>query len=89
MTVCSENRPSKTHDQLADFSQKSHPMFAVPFYFIHPCKTADALKEIAGELQVDVKAYLALWIGLVGPSVGLMLPAEWGLAIHQQQQQQQ
>ena len=34
------------------------------------------MREIAGEIKHDVRLYFMLWLGLVGPSVGLSVPSE-------------
>lgn len=55
---------------------QNHPMTDVPCFFVHPCRTADALREIMGPRKVSELEYLLTWIGLIGASVGLNLPKE-------------
>jgi ubiquitin-like-conjugating enzyme ATG10 len=45
-------------------------------FFVHPCNTADAMKQIAGHQRVTPELYLMLWLGLVGNRLGLNLPRE-------------
>ena len=61
----------------ADGSQY-HPIDDIPFVFIHPCRTADALREVGTDLDVDLDSYLLLWLGLVGGRVGLSLSPKRG-----------
>jgi ubiquitin-like-conjugating enzyme ATG10 len=55
-------------------SQQDHPIVGIPFYFIHPCRTQELLREISGDCN-----YIAGWLSLVGPQVGLHLKAAYGL----------
>lgn len=51
-------------------------MTGVPAYFIHPCNTAEALKDIIDGKIVSLLEYLYIWFGVVGSAVGLHLPKE-------------
>ena len=51
-------------------------MTDLPAFFIHPCNTADGMEKIVHDRLVSPLEYLQIWIGLVGPSVGLYLPKE-------------
>ncbi|PGH34417.1 hypothetical protein GX50_02785 [[Emmonsia] crescens] len=55
-----------------------HPLSDLPVYFVHPCNTPDALRDVAGnkEVVVTTETYLLLWLGLVGNCVGLHVPSE-------------
>ncbi|KAL4737473.1 hypothetical protein BDV11DRAFT_206746 [Aspergillus similis] len=53
-----------------------HPIFETPAFFVHPCNTADAMRDIASEHDISPEAYLIIWLGLVGNSVGLQLSSE-------------
>jgi len=48
----------------------------MPCFFVHPCRTAEAMKELIGTRRVSSLQYLQLWTGLVGANVGLNLPKE-------------
>lgn len=60
---------------MGGISQSDHPIFGHPFYFVHPCNTADAMREWEGD-EMTSERYLMIWLGLVGPVVGLFLPAD-------------
>lgn len=53
-----------------------HPHSGAPTFFVHPCNTADAVKQLAGHQRVTPELYLMLWLGLVGNRLGLHLPRE-------------
>lgn len=55
---------------------QNHPVTGTPAYFIHPCNTAEALRETIGGRSVSPLEYLQLWFGLVASLVGLYLPKE-------------
>ncbi|KAL5332890.1 hypothetical protein BJX70DRAFT_392628 [Aspergillus crustosus] len=53
-----------------------HPGSGTPAFFVHPCNTADAMKDIADGHGISPEAYLIIWLGLVGNCVRLQLPKE-------------
>ncbi|PGH07619.1 hypothetical protein GX51_01627 [Blastomyces parvus] len=54
-----------------------HPLSGLPVYFVHPCNTPDALRDVAGSKEVvTTDTYLLLWLGLVGNCVGLHVPSK-------------
>ncbi|KAL4940804.1 hypothetical protein BDV06DRAFT_14203 [Aspergillus oleicola] len=53
-----------------------HPVSGTPAFFVHPCNTAEAMKDIASGGSVSLDAYLIMWLGLVGSCVRLQLPSE-------------
>ncbi|KAL2828653.1 hypothetical protein BDW59DRAFT_42173 [Aspergillus cavernicola] len=53
-----------------------HPVSGTPAFFVHPCNTADAMREIASGHRISPEAYLIIWLGLVGNCVRLQLPSE-------------
>ncbi|KAF3904050.1 hypothetical protein ABW20_dc0100171 [Dactylellina cionopaga] len=50
-------------------SQTHHPYASFPVWFVHPCRTAEALREWGGQLSVE--NYMGVWSGIVGAVVGL------------------
>jgi ubiquitin-like-conjugating enzyme ATG10 len=53
----------------------SHPILGTPFYFIHPCRTADLLKDIQAENnRISAQELLQVWIGLAGGVIGIPTP---------------
>ncbi|KAL9112386.1 MAG: hypothetical protein Q9227_003228 [Pyrenula ochraceoflavens] len=55
---------------------QNHPVTDFPAFFIHPCNTADALRELGSDGIHSPEHYLLLWLGLVGPCVGLHVPSK-------------
>ena len=60
-------------------SMTDHPISGLPVYFVHPCRTAEAMKDVlSGKLAegraVKPEVYLIMWMGLVGGAVGLNVP---------------
>ncbi|ORY05120.1 hypothetical protein K493DRAFT_333671 [Basidiobolus meristosporus CBS 931.73] len=53
-----------------------HPILRTPFYRLHPCETANVMREVAGE-ELLVEDYIPMYINLIGPSVGLSLPLKY------------
>ncbi|RKF57097.1 hypothetical protein GcM3_190012 [Golovinomyces cichoracearum] len=58
-------------------SAAPHPVTDNPAFFIHPCQTKEAMEGFDCHLE----NYLMVWIGIVGGTVGLWLPAEMGLPL--------
>ena len=52
----------------------------MPCFFVHPCNTPDAMRELLGTEVVSGLEYLQIWAGLIGASVGLHLPKELAVA---------
>lgn len=57
-------------------TEKYHPTLGLPVYFVHPCNTSDALRDVGDGRVPTVESYLPLWLGLVGNCVNLHLPSE-------------
>ncbi|KAI9651965.1 MAG: hypothetical protein M1831_007468 [Alyxoria varia] len=55
-------------------SYDCHPVTSKLAFFVHPCNTAEAMREIGKSLEVTLKNYLRVWVGLVGGCVGLHVP---------------
>ncbi|KAI7543497.1 hypothetical protein KC331_g7370 [Hortaea werneckii] len=51
-----------------------HPVTGGPAYFVHPCLTQDFIRAVMAGRQVSAVEYLALWVGVIGATVGLSLP---------------
>lgn len=63
-------------------SMTDHPTTATPAYFVHPCRTAEAMDAIAGGRKLRPIEYLLQWIGAIGQSVGLGVPLELARVLH-------
>ncbi|KAA8652266.1 ATG3/ATG10 family protein [Aspergillus tanneri] len=53
-----------------------HPLSETPTFFVHPCNTADAMRQIVGQQNITPEKYLIAWLGLIGNHLGLHLPKE-------------
>ncbi|KAH0285919.1 hypothetical protein M436DRAFT_70211 [Aureobasidium namibiae CBS 147.97] len=51
-------------------SMTDHPLTGLPAYFVHPCRTADAMCATPS-VDVHLRDYMLVWLGIVGASVGL------------------
>lgn len=51
-------------------------MTGLPSYFVHPCRTADALRASSESGKVSPMEYMMLWFGIIGTSVGLAMPLQ-------------
>ena len=61
--------------------KQDHPITGIPCFWIHPCRTPEAMRELCravGETVAPLQ-YLLLWLGIVGGAVGLALPAEMAM----------
>ncbi|EWC46264.1 hypothetical protein DRE_04435 [Drechslerella stenobrocha 248] len=55
-------------------SQTEHPYVQRVCWFVHPCRTAEAMQVWVGEGGLTLDRYLGLWLGVVGRAVGLTVP---------------
>lgn len=53
-----------------------HPVTGTPAYFVHPCRTQEAMLALVTERTVKPQDYLLLWLGVIGGGVGLNMPIE-------------
>jgi len=51
-----------------------HPVFCTPVFFVHPCRTVEAMKVFSGNADSSPLQYLKIWMGVIGGSVGLFYP---------------
>ncbi|KAI9499833.1 hypothetical protein BX070DRAFT_231422 [Coemansia spiralis] len=54
---------------------QDHPVLGEPYIYLHPCHTATMLRAVGGAGGIGCREYLAAWLSLVGPAVGLTLPS--------------
>ncbi|KAJ1726135.1 hypothetical protein LPJ61_005395 [Coemansia biformis] len=62
---------------------QDHPELGVPYLYLHPCHTASLLRAVVAPaadgresgVAIDTTNYLAALLSLIGPAVGLSLPA--------------
>ena len=76
LTPASVEPQLRTGGVLGALSMTDHPTTGLPAYFVHPCRTAEAMVAVIGDRKRDVKPAecLLLWLGLVGRGVGLDVP---------------
>ena len=56
-----------------------HPVSGLPVYFVHPCRTGEAMEAVmisTKKASTKPEAYLMLWMGIIGSSVGLDMPVD-------------
>jgi len=71
--------PMRSVGVMGALSMAEHPITGVPAYFVHPCRTQEALSPLLGNSSPDGDpssgtSYLLLWFGVIGASVGLSVP---------------
>ncbi|GAB7335169.1 hypothetical protein MBLNU13_g07000t2 [Cladosporium sp. NU13] len=71
--------PMRSIGVMGALSMAEHPITGTPAYFVHPCRTQEAMSpllENAGPKAEPCSAtqYLLLWFGVIGASVGLSVP---------------
>ncbi|KAK9368131.1 hypothetical protein V1509DRAFT_624342 [Lipomyces kononenkoae] len=58
-------------------SQCEHPLYHdLLCFYIHPCRTSDVMNTLNADPEkpgITLQSYLALWIGVVGPTVGIAI----------------
>lgn len=52
-------------------TQQEHPILGIPYFMIHPCYTADFMKDCSSS------NYLLSWLSIVGPLAGINLSLEY------------
>lgn len=62
--------------QISECEEQYHPVSGIPAYFVHPCNTAKAMRDIVGDRNVGPEEYLLIWLGLVGNCVNLSIPSQ-------------
>ena len=67
---------------LGALTMVDHPVTGLPVWFVHPCRTAEAIGVLeGGNGAVKEIDYILRFIGLVGGGVGLAVPVEVALAM--------
>ncbi|XP_077500542.1 autophagy-related 10 isoform X1 [Amblyomma americanum] len=57
-------------------TQQEHPVQGVPFFQLHPCKTAQ-LMEQTRRRHTKHRNYLITWLSTIAPVVGLVVPVQY------------
>ena len=71
--------PMRSVGVMGALSMAEHPITGVPAYFVHPCRTQEAMSPLLDSVRTDASPckgtdYLLLWLGVIGASVGLTVP---------------
>lgn len=66
-----------THPITGALSQGDHPIFGLPYFYLHPCETASLMEMLAVGSEVSLENYISAWLSAVGPAAGCRLAAEW------------
>lgn len=71
--------PMRSVGVMGALSMAEHPVTGVPAYFVHPCRTQEAMSPLLSNAEPDAHSrdgtrYLLLWSGVIGASVGLNVP---------------
>lgn len=63
-------------------SLTDHPETGRPVFFVHPCRTQEAMMDVLGAREnVDAVEWLFIWFGIIGSAVGLSVPTELAIAV--------
>ncbi|KAG0331467.1 hypothetical protein BG000_010901 [Podila horticola] len=64
-------------------SQQDHPIFNIPYYYMHPCETVSLMETVLAAnpdrfetQEAFLKSYIAAWLSFTGQAIGLSLPVE-------------
>lgn len=58
-------------------TQQEHPIVGRPYFYLHPCHTANLMKQV-GLTGAKKKNYILSWLSAVGPVVLLEIPLSYG-----------
>ncbi|GIZ49619.1 hypothetical protein CKM354_001264800 [Cercospora kikuchii] len=63
-------------------SLTDHPETGRPVFFVHPCRTQEAMMDVLGGREdVDAVEWLFIWFGIIGSAAGLSVPTELAIAV--------
>ncbi|KAF9301143.1 hypothetical protein BGZ74_007052 [Mortierella antarctica] len=64
-------------------SQQDHPIFNIPYYYMHPCETVSLMETVLAAnpdrfetQEAFLKSYITAWLSFTGQAIGLSLPVE-------------
>lgn len=58
-------------------TQQEHPIVGRPYFYLHPCHTANLMKQV-GLSEANKPNYILSWLSAVGPVVLLEIPLVYG-----------
>ncbi|KAK2823343.1 hypothetical protein Q7C36_019943 [Tachysurus vachellii] len=64
-------------------TQQEHPLLGQPFFMLHPCHTEEFMRPILKMANTKKRKvnYIATWLSVVGPVVGLDVPLSYHTAL--------
>lgn len=64
-------------------TQQEHPFLGQPFFMLHPCHTEEFMKPLLKIANAEKRKinYIATWLSVVGPVVGLDVPLSYHTAL--------
>ncbi|XP_060764790.1 ubiquitin-like-conjugating enzyme ATG10 isoform X5 [Neoarius graeffei] len=64
-------------------TQQEHPFLGQPFFMLHPCHTEDFMGPLVKMAHAKKRKvnYIATWLSVVGPVVGLDVPLSYHIAL--------
>ena len=76
------NNVGTIKDPWSMVTQEEHPILGTPFFYVHPCKTAEVMKQVQKMHQQGgnessyhnynfSECYLTSWLSIYGPIIGL------------------
>lgn len=75
--------PYEVDNRWAFITQQEHPYLKRPFFQLHPCHTAELMKEITcNVLSMSPGVFLMSWLSSVAPLVHLDLSLQYANEIH-------
>lgn len=72
--ACTTQRVALNEARWGAISQQDHPILGTPYFFFHPCNSAQMLANVS---QDDRANKVIAWLSVVAPLVGLKLPIEY------------
>jgi len=57
-------------------SQQDHPLLGTPFFFFHPCNSANLLGDLTSP-DTSCSNRILAWLSVVGPILGLRVPIDY------------
>ena len=72
--ACPTQREALNEARWGAISQQDHPILGTPYYFFHPCNSAQLIANIARD---DRANKVIAWLSVVAPLVGLELSIEY------------
>uniref|UniRef100_W5M1Z0 Ubiquitin-like-conjugating enzyme ATG10 n=1 Tax=Lepisosteus oculatus TaxID=7918 RepID=W5M1Z0_LEPOC len=78
---CGQRSPRDEPAEL-ELEAQEHPLLGQAFFALHPCRTQEFMSPIVTAAKGENRSlnYIAAWLSVVGPVVGLSLPLSYATA---------